>query len=65
MKNENWELVEVQVDSELLQQVGKIITPMGLTVERLLQMFLEWLVHPDTTEEAIACLKKWKAEMEQ
>lgn len=63
MKDNNWELVEVEIDSDLLRQVEEIITPMGITVEQLLQRFLEWLVHPDTTEEAVACLKKWKAEM--
>jgi len=54
--------VEVEVDVELLRQVEKLIEPMGITVEQLLVRFFEWLVHPDTTEEAVALLLKWKEE---
>lgn len=64
MSDKKWETIEIQIDEELKQQVEKLIAPMGLTMERLIQMFFEWLVNPDTTEEAIAWLLKAKEENE-
>lgn len=63
MNEDNLVTVEVEVDAELLRQVEKLIEPMGITVELLLVRFFEWLVHPDTTEEAVAMLLKWKEEL--
>lgn len=65
MDEENWEVIEIQIDEELRRKVEELITPMGLTMERLLQLFFEWLVHPDTTEEAIAWLLKAKVEIQE
>lgn len=64
MSEKKWDIIEVEIDKELKRQVEEIIHPMGLTLERLLQMFFEWLVNPDTTEEAVAWLLKAKAEDE-
>lgn len=54
--NDRTEIIEIEVDAELLEQVNRIIEPMGLTPERLIQLFFEWLVNPDTQAEAIAWL---------
>ena len=54
--NDRTEIIEIEVDAELLEQVNRIIEPMGLTSERLIQLFFEWLVNPDTQDEAIAWL---------
>jgi len=63
MNGDNLVTIEVEIDAELLRQVKELIEPMGITVEQLLVRFLEWLVHPDTTEEAVALLLKWKEEL--
>lgn len=60
MSDAKWETIEIQIDEELKQQVEKLIAPVGLTMERLLQMFFEWLVNPNTTEKAAAWLLKAK-----
>jgi len=54
--NDRTEIIEIEVDAELLEQVNRIIEPMGLTPKRLIQLFFEWLVNPDTQAEAIAWL---------
>ena len=64
MSDKKWETIEIQIHEELKQQVETLIAPMGLTMERLIQMFFEWLVNPDTTEEAVAWLLKAKEENE-
>jgi len=43
MDEENCEVVEIQIDEELRRKVEELIIPMGLTMERLLQLFFEWL----------------------
>ena len=53
--------IEVEIDEDLKRQVEELIFPMGLTLERLLQMLLDWLVNL-STEEAIAWLLSAKAE---
>lgn len=54
--NDRTEIIEIEIDVGLLEQVNRIIEPMGLTPERLIQLFFEWLVNPDTQAEAIAWL---------
>ena len=54
--NDRTEIIEIEVDAELLEQVNRTIEPMGLTPKRLIQLFFEWLVNPDTQAEAIAWL---------
>lgn len=58
-----YETVEVEIDELLMAQVENIIKPLDWTVEQLLVRFLEWLVHPDTQEEAIAWLMKAKEKL--
>jgi len=58
MDEKRYELVEIQVDAELLEQ------PMGLTPEMLAVKFFEFCVDPATQELAISLLLKWKAEQE-
>ncbi len=60
----DYETVEVEVDAILLEQLKQVIEPMGLTPEELIVQFFYWCVNPDTQEEAIAWLKKAKAELE-
>ena len=54
--NDRTEIIEIEIDVGLLEQVNRIIEPMGLIPERLIQLFFEWLVNPDTQAEAIAWL---------
>lgn len=61
--DDNMEIIEIKVDSELLEQLEEVITPMGLTLEMLIQMFFEWCVNPETKDEAIAWLQKRKEEL--
>ena len=64
MDEKRYELVEIQVDAELLEQLEKIIAPMGLTPEMLIVKFFEFCADPATQELAISLLLKWKAEQE-
>ena len=64
MDEKQYELVEIQVDAELLEQLEKIIAPMGLTPEMLIVKFFEFCADPATQELAISLLLKWKAEQE-
>ena len=57
---ENLETIEVEVGAELLRQVEELIQPMGINMEQLILMFFAWVVNPDTQEEAITQLLKWK-----
>ena len=59
MDEKQYELVEIQVDAELLEQLEAVIAPMGLTPEMLAVKFFEFCVDPATQELAI-----WKAEQE-
>lgn len=62
MHEENMETIEIQIDTDLLDQLLSVITPMGLTPEQLIQSFFEWCVNPDTKEDAMAWLLKCKEE---
>lgn len=64
MDEKQYELVEIQVDAELLEQLEAVIAPMGLTPEMLAVKFFEFCVNPATQELAISLLLKWKAEQE-
>ena len=59
--DKKWITIEVEIDEDLKRQVEELISPMGLTLERLLQMLLDWLVSL-STEEAVFWLLKAKAE---
>ena len=56
-KEPDEDIIEVEIEVKLLEQLEKMIEPMGLTPEALLQQFLVWLTNPETSEEAIAWLK--------
>ena len=60
---ENLETIEIEVDAELLRQVEELIQPMGINMEQLIQMFFSWVVDPNTREEAITQLLKWKEQV--
>ena len=64
MDEKQYELVEIQVDAELLEQLEAVIAPMGLTPEMLAVKFFEFCVDPATQKLAISLLLKWKAEQE-
>lgn len=54
--DDGMEIIEIEVDADLLTQLNQIIVPMGLTPERLIQLFFEWCVNPVTQSDAIAWL---------
>ena len=60
---ENLEIIDIEVDAELLRQVEELIQPMGINMEQLIQMFFSWVVDPNTREEAITQLLKWKEQV--
>lgn len=65
---ENLETIEIEADAELLRQVEELIQPMGINMmginmEQLIQMFFAWVVNPDTREEAITQLLKWREQI--
>lgn len=60
---ENLEIIEIEVEAELLRQVEEVIQPMGINMEQLIQMFFSWVVDPNTREEAITQLLKWKEQV--
>ena len=60
---ENLETIEIEVDAELLRQVEELIQHMGINMEQLIQMFFAWVVNPNTREEAITQLLKWKEQV--
>ena len=60
---ENLEIIEIEVDAELLRQVEELIQPMGINMEQLIQMFFSWVVDPNTREDAITQLLKWKEQV--
>lgn len=62
MDKDNMEVIEIEVDSELLEQLKEVLTPMGLTPEDLVQMFFEWCVDLETKDEAMAWLLAHKGE---
>ena len=64
MGDRRYEIVEIQVDAELLEQLEAVIAPMGLTPEILIVKFFEFCADPATQELAISLLLKWKAEQE-
>ena len=59
----NLETIDIEVDAELLRQVEELIQPMGINMEQLIQMFFSWVVDPNTREEAITQLLKWKEQV--
>lgn len=50
MDEKRYELVEIQVDAELLEQLEAVIAPMGLTPEMLAVKFFEFCVDPAMRE---------------
>ena len=64
MDEKKYEIVEIQVDADVLEELKKVIAPMGLTPEILAVQFFEFCVKPATREQAISLLLKWKAEQE-
>ena len=46
MDEKRYETVEIQIDAELLEQLKKVIAPMGLTPEMLAVQFFEFCVNP-------------------
>lgn len=63
MANKDEDLVEIQVDSELLDQVKALIAPLGLSPEELVVRFMEYCANPETQGEAMANLRRWQGEI--
>lgn len=38
------EIMEIEIDDELQKQVEDILKPMGLTIEELINLMLNWIV---------------------
>lgn len=64
MDEKRYELVEIQVDAELLEQLEAVIAPMGLTPEMLAVKFFESASIPLLRSWPSSLLLKWKAEQE-
>lgn len=62
MDKDNMEVIEIEVDSDLLEQLKEVLTPMGLTPEELVQMFFEWCADLETKDEAMAWILEHKDE---
>lgn len=63
MDKDNMETIEIEVDSDLLEQLNELLAPMGLTPEELAQRFIEWCVDPGTKDSAMAWLLEHKDEV--
>ena len=63
MAKKDEDLVEIQVDSELLDQVKALIAPLGLSPEELVVRFMEYCANPETQGEAMANLRRWQGEI--
>ena len=57
MDEKRYETVEIQIDAELLEQLKKVIAPMGLTPEMLAVQFFEFCVNPDVYKRQIFILR--------
>ena len=64
MDEKKYEIVEIQVDADVLEELKTVIAPLGLTPEMLIVRFFEFCTDPATQEEAVSLLLKWKAELE-
>lgn len=62
MDKDNMEVIEIEVDSDLLEQLNELLAPMGLTPEELVRMFIEWCVDPETKDVAMTWLLEHKDE---
>lgn len=60
---EAYEVIEVDIDTDLYEKVGEMIKPYGITHEELIRQFFAWCVDPATKDEAMAWLLKAKAEL--
>lgn len=56
--------IEICVESDLLEEVREVLKPYGLTPEDAIVLFLKYCVNPETQQEAITLLLKWKKEQE-
>lgn len=56
--------IEICVESDLLAEVREVLKPYGLTPEEAIVLFLKYCVNPETQQEAITLLLKWKKEQE-
>ena len=59
MDEKKYEIVEIQVDADVLEELKTVIAP-----EMLIVRFFEFCTDPATQEEAVSLLLKWKAELE-
>ena len=49
------EIIEIEIDDELQKQVEDILKPMGLTIEELINLMLNWIV--EYPSQALQLLK--------
>lgn len=62
MAIDDTETIVVEVDTDLLEQVAKIIHPMDLPPEILVEQFIRWCVTPETRDTAMTWLLNCKTE---
>ena len=62
MANKGEEFIEIEVDSEVLDQLRAMLATMGSSPEELVARFVEYCTDPETQAEAIACLRRWQGE---
>lgn len=62
--SDNLVTIMVEVDSDLLTEVEKVLKPYGLTPEQAVVDFLNFCVNPATRDKAASLLLQWKNEQE-
>ena len=55
---EGRDLIQIEIATELYNQISELIAPMHLSHEELVAAFLRWCANPVTQEDATAWLRK-------
>ncbi|MDO5153681.1 MAG: hypothetical protein Q4D50_10045 [Eubacteriales bacterium] len=63
--SDNLVTIMVEVDSDLLTEVEKVLKPYGLTPEQAVVDFLNFCVNPATRDKAASLLLQWKNEQKE
>lgn len=55
-------IIMIEVETDLLREVEKVLKPYGMTPEQVAVEFLYFCVNPATRTKAMALLLQWKNE---
>ena len=61
-KEDEWVTVEIELDADLVDQVAKILKPMGLAPDDYFQMCINFMGNPANREKVEALFMKCLAE---